>query len=132
MSASRQRCLYLLALLTLNLAIFSGVYADRLTFPFDFGATYYALPAYWIASVSAGEWPAWVPYLGMGYPFAAHPQSGAFYPVFWVFPILHVPYTLHAASMLQALHVAAGALGASVLAAKLLRCQSVGFVAGAA
>jgi len=53
-------------------------------------------------------------------------------PRFWVFPILHVPYTLHAASMLQALHVAAGALGASVLAAKLLRCQSVGFVAGAA
>jgi len=47
-------------------------------------------------------------------------------------PILHLPYTLHAASMLQALHVAAGALGASVLAAKLLRCQSVGFVAGAA
>jgi hypothetical protein len=123
---------HLLSLLALDLLIFRGVFLSGDSFPFDFPATYYALPAYWISSVAAGEWPSWVPYLGMGFPFAAHPQSGAFYPPLWVFPLLHIPYTLARASVLQALHVYAGAVGAYALVWRLYRSPGVALVAGAA
>lgn len=31
-----------------------------------------------------GEWPWWNPYINLGYPFSADPQSGAFYPITWL------------------------------------------------
>jgi hypothetical protein len=130
--SARARWLDVLALIGLNLLIFSGSYSGAETFPFDFGGTYYALPAYWIASISHGEWPGWVPYLGMGYPFAAQPQSGFFYPVFWLFAALRLPYTLQLASAVQALHVAAGALGMYLLAGRVYVSRPVALVAGSA
>jgi hypothetical protein len=104
-----------LTLFALHVLIFRGMYFSGNSFPFDFGATYYALPAYWIAAVQAGDWPSWLPYVGMGFPFAANPQSGSLYPPLWAFALLHWPYTLTAASILQALHIFAGSLGLYVL-----------------
>jgi hypothetical protein len=40
-----------------------------------------------------GEWPLWMPYQLGGYPFYADPQSGAWYPVAWIFCSI-APYTL--------------------------------------
>ena len=40
-----------------------------------------------------GELPLWLPYQLGGYPFYADPQSGAWYPVAWIFCSL-APYTL--------------------------------------
>lgn len=38
-------------------------------------------------SLANGEFPWWNPYINLGYPFAADPQSGAFYPIVWLFSL---------------------------------------------
>ena len=124
--------LHLLGLFALDLLVFKGVYFSADSFPGDFGATHYGQVAYWIASVTAGEWPSWMPYAGMGYPLAINPESGILYPPFWVFPALHLPYTLKAASILQALHVFGGAVGIYALSRRLFDPASVALVMGVA
>jgi hypothetical protein len=128
----RATAVYVAALFGLSLLIFAGVFFSADSFPGDFADLYYTLPAYWIASVTAGEWPAWIPYVGMGIPLGAIPQSGILYPPLWIFPALHLPYTLKAASVLQVLHVWVGAAGAYALVRRIFASSGVGFVAGAA
>jgi len=99
-----------------NAALFSGHYAGALTFPFDFQKTYHAVPFFWTTAVGSGVFPSWVPYQGVGSPLSMNLQSGLFYPPLWFFPAFGVTYSLHAATILQALHVALGALGMSWLA----------------
>jgi hypothetical protein len=120
------------ALVGLSVLIFAGVIFSADSFPADFSGAYYTLPAYWIASLTAGEWPSWIPYVGMGMPLGAIPQSGILYPPFWIFPALHLPYTLKAASILQVLHVSAGAIGGYVLARRLFASPGVALVAATA
>lgn len=36
-------------------------------------------------SFKQGRFPWWNPYINLGYPFAADPQAGAFYPIAWLF-----------------------------------------------
>lgn len=105
-----------LALVLQNAALFSGHYSGALTFPFDFQKTYHAVPFFWTSAASAGVLPMWVPFQGVGSPLPMNLQSGLFYPPFWFFPAFGVTYSLHAATVLQALHVALGALGMSWLA----------------
>jgi hypothetical protein len=120
------------ALLGLSGLIFAGVFFSADSFPGDFPDFYYTLPAYWIASVTAGEWPSWIPYVGMGMPLGAIAQSSILYPPLWIFPALHLPYTLKAASVLQVLHVWGGAAGCYVLVRRIFASTGVGFIAGAA
>jgi hypothetical protein len=118
-SAPRGRWAWLVVALVLaaqNAALFFGHYAGTLTFPFDFQKTYHAVPFFWTTAVSAGIFPTWVPYQGVGSPLLMNLQSGIFYPPLWTFPALHLTYSLHAATVLQALHVGLGALGMSWLA----------------
>jgi hypothetical protein len=105
-----------LVLVAQNAALFSGHYAGALTFPFDFQKSYHAVPFFWTSAASAGTLPMWVPFQGVGSPLPMNLQSGLFYPPFWFFPAFGVTYSLHAATVLQALHVALGALGMSWLA----------------
>ena len=72
---------------------------------------YYAFTGYWITSLQMGEWPHWIPYRSMGYPAVLNPQLGLSYPRFWVFVLLRLPYTLHAANVVQVLHGLFGSIG---------------------
>lgn len=100
------------------------------SFPFDFPLSYYAATAYWITSVQSGEWPHWLPYQSMGTPFVASPQTGLFYPPFWLFWVSGRPYSLHAANLFQTLHVLAGAGGMALLARTLFRRPVTWIAAG--
>ncbi len=104
-----------LILLSQNLAIFWRHYFGDVGFPWDFPMSYYALVAFWTCAVSRGIYPQWIPYQQMGYPFALQLQSGLSYPPFWIFPILHLPYTLNAAVITQCLHVLFGTVGMFLL-----------------
>ena len=120
------------ALAAQNAALFFGHYAGRLTFPFDFQKTYHAVPFFWTTAVGAGMFPTWVPYQGVGSPLSMNLQSGLFYPPLWFFPASGVTYSLHAATVLQALHVALGALGMCWLARVRGLAWRYAFLAGAA
>ncbi len=115
-----------------NLAIFAGHYLGKVGFPWDFNGTYYAVPAFWTSAVQNGILPRWVPFLAGGYPFALNLQSGFFYPPFWIFPALGVPFTLGAAVALQCLHVLLGAVGMYLLLRLALESPSAALIGAAA
>jgi hypothetical protein len=121
-----------LVLGAVNAAFFYEHYSGRVSIPNDFALAYYAVPAYWQASIAAGEWPHWLPYQSMGYPFAMNPQTGIMYPPFWVFVLFRIPYTLQAANIFQALHILFGAVGFFLFARALFSSRPVGLVGGVA
>jgi hypothetical protein len=102
---------WIVLLAAVNAGFYWRHWSGQETFPYDFCDGYYAGTAYWIASVEAGEWPHWMPYQSMGFPFAMNVQSGMGYPPLWGFPLVKMQYTLHAATAMQALHVFLGGLG---------------------
>ncbi len=116
-------------LLGLNVALFPEHWLGVTSFTFDFFMHYYAVVAYWMASVAAGEWPHWVPYQSYGYPLAMNLQAGLYYPPFWFFPASGIPYDLHAANIVQLLHVYAGALGMYRLTRTQFRSSVIAFLA---
>src|SRR5690242_10248422 len=101
----KNRIIFLVLLFVQNIAIFWQHYFNNLGFPWDFVAVYYAWPAFWTTAVSVGIFPQWIPYQSMGYPLAINAQSGLYYPIFWIFATLHIPFTLNAAVILEVLHV---------------------------
>jgi hypothetical protein len=101
----------LAVLAAVNLYTFRDHWRGLSSFTFDFPMAYYAFTSYWIASLQMGEWPHWIPYQSMGYPAALNPQLGMFYPPFWAFVLFRLPYTLHAANVVQVLHVLFGSMG---------------------
>ena len=98
-------------LITQNLVIFWRHYFQDYGFPWDFAQGYYALTAFWTTLVSQGTYPSWVPFFSMGMPFDLNLQSGSHYPPLWLFPLLRIEYSLHAAVVFQCLHVLFGAIG---------------------
>jgi hypothetical protein len=94
-----------------NVAIFSATYAGHASPPWDFSATYHAVPFYWMASLRAGVFPEWVPFQALGYPIEMNLQSGLFYPPLLLFAATGLSYTLRAAAIVQDLHVLLGAFG---------------------
>ena len=132
--AARRWGACILALLGLNIFIFHDHWLGRSSFTFDFPEGYYATVAYWITSVQSGQWPQWIPYQSMGYPVLMNPQIGIFYPPFWLFVLLRIPYTLYAANIFQVLHVFWGSVGVLLLARRLYRsliiaeCGAVAFL----
>jgi hypothetical protein len=120
---------FLLVLVLQNLLIYRDHYFGGVGFPWDFSMLYYALVAFWTATVEQGVFPQWVPFQQMGYPFALQVQSGINYPPLWIFPALRIPYTLHAAIVFQCLHVLAGSIGMFMLARQLLASSPYAMVA---
>ena len=112
-------------LFLLNLFIFRDHWRGLATFPWDFPQAYYAFTGYWITSMQMGEWPHWIPYQSLGYPSALNPQLDLFYFPFWIFVIFRIPYTLHAATVLQALHVLFGSAGFLLFARRCFRSNSI-------
>lgn len=98
-----------------NLVTFWGHYFGNECFPWDFWKLYYAIIPFWTTSVKQHVLPEWVPFEGMGYPFFLNLQSSFFYPPLWLFVVLGVYYSLHAAVVVQCLHVLWGAYGAFLL-----------------
>ena len=112
-------------LFLLNLFIFRDHWRGLATFPWDFPQAYYAFTGYWITSMQMGEWPHWIPYQSLGYPSALNPQLDLFYFPFWIFVIFRIPYTLHAATVLQALHVLFGSVGFLLFAQRCFRSNGI-------
>ena len=110
---------FLAALTTQNLLYFSRHYFQGWTVPWDFLATYHAVPQFWIEAARLHIDSAWIPFQGMGYPRYMNLQSGFYYPPFWLFVAADRPYTAEAAIVMQGMHVLFGAMGAG-LCARLL------------
>jgi hypothetical protein len=98
-----------------NLIIFRSHYFGNDCFPWDFWKTYYAIIPFWTTAVSQHVFPGWVPFSGMGYPFFINLQSSFFYPPLWLFVLPGIHYSLHAAVVMQCLHVLWGACGTFLL-----------------
>lgn len=111
----------ILVLLLQNLAIFHNHYFSGTVFPWDFITNFFPWVTFWVSSIQKGIFPNWVPFQSMGYPIALHLQADLYYPIFWVFVVLKIPYTLHAAVVLQVLHVFAGSVGVFLLLKLLLK-----------
>ena len=106
---------FVAALALQNLFVYWGHYFQGVGFPWDFSMSYYAMVGFWTAAVQQGVFPQWIPFQQMGYPLALQFQSGINYLPLWMFPALNLPYTLHAAIVVQCIHVFAGSLGMFVL-----------------
>lgn len=65
--------------------LYTPVIEDRVIFPQgDFTGHYFAFSSYQAERLLDGEIPLWNPYNHAGSPFAADPQSAAFYPPRWI------------------------------------------------
>jgi hypothetical protein len=115
-----------------NIIIFWQHYFYNVGFPGDFSTTYFAWPAFWTTSISQGIFPQWIPYEAMGYPLAINAQSGLYYPAFWIFALLHIPFTLHAAVIVEVLHVLFGSFGMFLLLNLIFRSTRYAFVGAVA
>lgn len=122
----------LLILIIENIVIFHNHYLGRSLFPWDFSQGYYAVTSFWTSGLSQRLFPEWVPFQSMGYPLAMNLQSGIYYPILWLFPVLGIPYTLSAAVSLQCLHVLFGAVGMFFLLTDRLRSLAVALLGAAA
>ena len=123
---------YLLLLVIQNVTVYWGHYFRGVGFPWDFSMSYYAMVAFWTAAVRQGVFPQWVPFQQMGYPFGLQLQSGMNYLPLWIYPALNIPYTLHAAIVLQCVHVLAGSVGMFTLARQLHESRRYALVAAVA
>jgi len=103
--------IFMAILVVQNIAIFWNHYFNKMGFPWDFSATYYSIPAFWTTAISQGIVPQWIPFQSLGYPLFLNAQSGFYYPFFWIFSLLSIPYTLDAAVIFQILHVLLGSVG---------------------
>lgn len=102
-------------LVLLEMLLFYGYFKGFAGPQFDFLGTYNTEAFTWWHDGGFFDPPAWVPYTWGGYPSAISLQNASWYLPVGVVAEL-VEYDLHIASMLHALHVAAGALGVYVLA----------------
>jgi hypothetical protein len=117
-------------LFLLNLFTFRNHWLGTATFPWDFPQDYYASTEYWITSMQMGQWPHWIPYQALGFPAALNPQLDLFYFPFWIFVIFRVPYTLHAATLLEVLHVLFGSIGFLLFAGRCFRSNGIALKRG--
>jgi len=102
-------------LVALELLMFWGYFSGQVApAPDDFIGAYNNEPFAWWRDLSRWSIPEWVPYVWGGYPTSASLQSGSWYLPLGAWFVL-APYTLQSAAVLQALHVAFGALGAYTL-----------------
>jgi hypothetical protein len=121
---------FVLVLGAQNLAYFSRHYFLGWSVPWDFLATYHAVPQFWIEAARLKVDSAWVPFQAMGYPLYMNLQSGIYYPPFWFFVAMERPYTAEAAVVMQGLHVLFAAMGAGLCARLLGMRWSLALLAG--
>lgn len=115
-----------------NVLIFYSHYTGELTFPWDFVGGYHAQAFSWYADGSFFHPPNWFPWGDLGFPAYWALQSGAFYFPLALLDALNQPYTIEAATILQVLHVLAGALGMYVLLRRLHFSPALSLIGGLA
>ena len=98
------------AILILQTFVYWEYYSGAMTAPWDFFGTYNAEAFAWWHDGSFFHPSQWMPYQWGGYPAAASLQNSGWYLPVGIVASL-VPFTIHAASALQAFHVAWGAIG---------------------
>lgn len=98
-----------------NVLVFFGHYEGNLAFPWDFIGGYHAHAYAWYADGSFFHPPKWFAWGDLGFPAYWSLQSGAYYIPLAALDLFNQPYTMHAAVVLQSLHVLAGGVGMFVL-----------------
>lgn len=115
-SAVRETVLTLVILAVLEILVFGSYFRGNISpAPDDFIASYNNEPFAWWRDLFSSGSPDWVPYAWGGFPSALSIQNGSWYIPIGVLAAL-TPYSIHAAAVLQALHVGFGALGVHFLA----------------
>ncbi len=116
---------WLLALLVfalINVSFFYSHYLGKATFPWDFWGGYHAMAYAWLRDGSLISPPLYFPYANFGFPTVLAMQSSAFYMPLIVFDWMGFSYTLHAATIVQCLHILVGSMGVYCL----LRLNGIG------
>src|SRR5260370_6678933 len=93
----------LLALLTVS--IFSRHLFLGYTFPWDFQGKFTASPPFIASTVGRGTWTEWTQLVGGGTSIAIDPQSGLYYPLWWVLGLVRIPLTMTTLIDVQVVHV---------------------------
>src|SRR6185369_1201001 len=89
---------WVVLLLLLNLAFFGdALFTDKTFFVRDVSFFHYPLKKLVTEAYSRGEWPLWNPYIQLGQPLLANPNSMAFYPTQILFQLLpfEIAFDLH-------------------------------------
>ncbi|MFC4172893.1 hypothetical protein ACFOYU_12580 [Microvirga sp. GCM10011540] len=102
-------------LVVANILAFSSHYQGQLAFPWDFVGGYHAHAFAWYADGSFFHPPKWFAWGDLGFPAYWSLQSGAYYLPLAALDLLDQPYTMHAAVLIQGLHVLAGGVGMYIL-----------------
>ncbi|MGE5646748.1 MAG: YfhO family protein [Acidobacteriota bacterium] len=88
---------------------------------------HYSSQKYFADNLLSGKLPFWTPYIFSGFPFLADPQVGAWYPLNWPFFLAGItPRTIE---WELALHALLAAVGAYLLALRLLEDRAAAFAA---
>ncbi len=97
-------------------AVFFPLWLGRIVFTSD--VAHWMLPARWFVrdSLLRGEWPAWNPLQGLGFPLAANPLYGLFYPPHWLYLLVPAGWMASLMTWLDFAHLLWGGLGMFVLA----------------
>ena len=121
---------FVLALIVAVLLTYWPLLAGQIVFLRD--TALWVFPARWFVrqSLLAGEFPAWNPYQGLGFPLLADPLYGVFYPPHWLFLLVPDGMVAHLASWLSLAHLAWGGIGMVLLARRLSATPLGAAVAG--
>jgi hypothetical protein len=103
-------------LLALTVLVFRRQLFDGWSFPWDFLGTYTTTPAFVAATIGRGHLLSWSPFVASGFPVAADPQAGLYFPGWWLLGVLRVPATLRVLTTVQVAHVLFGSMGILALA----------------
>lgn len=84
----------------------------------------WTFPARWFVhqALRAGQFPAWNPYQGLGFPVLADTQYALFYPPHWLFLLVPESLVAHLTSWLGLAHLIWGGMGMALLARRLGAC----------
>ncbi len=116
-------------LVLLNLLFFGDALFTDQTFYFrDVSFFHYPLKKLVTEAYASGEWPLWNPYIQLGQPLLANPNTMALYPTQILFQILpfQVAFEMH-----FVLHCILGGIATFYLARNLEFCRSSAFIAAA-
>lgn len=108
--------LWTLAILCL---VYLPLFTGQIIFFRDIAHWGFPARAFLRASLLHGELPAWNPYQGLGFPVAADPLYGVFYPPNWLFLLAPRGWVASLYNWQCFLHMAWGALGLCLLARRL-------------
>lgn len=103
-SPQRTTALVVISLLGLVLLAFAPLLTPYWSLKFDNTMAFMPYRHFFSVAWRDGLWPAWNPYINLGYAFPSDPQSGAWYPVFWLVALLQ-PYDMTSLKIEWLFHV---------------------------